>query len=520
MSYKWKIVLVAISGTFMMMIDATIVNIALPHILAVFNDNISRGQFVTSAYLMATAISAPAASYLGSKFGMKRVYLASQLTFLAGSVLCGLAWSTNSLIFFRIIQGLAGGLLMPLAMTLIFTNVPKEERGTAMGMLGIPMILAPTIGTTLGGYLVEFADWRMCFYVNVPIVVIAFFVGLAWIIDTPKKANLPLDWKGYILAAVGFGTILYGLSYVPSWGWSDTRIIVLFTVGIVSMVSWVFVELREKVPILDIKVFKYRGYSLGTFLNFIITMGLFSSMFMMPLFLQNIRGMGAFESGLLLIPQAMGAVVGTIVGGRFYDKIGPRPPVMLGLLITGLATLQLGRIDTTTADSTLRWILAFRGVGMGFAMMPVTTFALAEVPMYLTSQASSINNVARSVFSSLGTAIFASMLTSFQKDNLATMMQTVGQNSITAVQTLAGIQVGLQKTGMSVDAAHQTALTLLYQLTTVRSYVAAFDTAFLIGGVVILAAIIPAFFLYDNASKKAQAANGGTPAEKPHVEIG
>jgi EmrB/QacA subfamily drug resistance transporter len=197
MSYQWKIILVAIAGTFMMMIDATIVNIALPHILAVFNETLDKMQFVTSAYLMAMAVSAPLATYLMTKLGVKRIYIASLILFLAGSMLCGFSWNTNSLIICRIVQGASSGVLMPLAMTLIFTNVPPEGRGTAMGLFGIPMVLAPAIGVTLGGYLVEYLDWRWCFYVNVPIVIVAVIISILWIKDTPKNATLPLDLKRF-----------------------------------------------------------------------------------------------------------------------------------------------------------------------------------------------------------------------------------------------------------------------------------------------------------------------------------
>ena len=187
---------------------------------------------------------------------------------------------------------------MPLAMTLIFTNVPPEERGTAMGIFGIPMVLAPAIGVTLGGYLVEYLDWRWCFYVNVPIVIMAVIMSIIWIKDTPKNADLPLDVKGFILAALGFGTLLYALTYAPTWGWSDIRTLGLFGVSLISLIAWVSVELRVKIPLLDLRVFKFKGFSLGTFLTFITTMGLYSAMLFLPLFLQNVRGLGAFQAGL------------------------------------------------------------------------------------------------------------------------------------------------------------------------------------------------------------------------------
>ncbi len=502
MSYQSKIILVAIGGTFMMMIDATIVNIALPHILAVFNDTIDKMQFVTSAYLMAMAVGAPLATYLMSKFGVKRIYISCLILFLIGSMACGFAWNTNSLIIFRIFQGFSSGIMMPLAMTLIFTNVPPEGRGTAMGIFGIPMVLAPAIGVTLGGYLVEYLDWRWCFYVNVPIVILAVLISILWIKDTPKDSKLPLDVKGFIFAALGFGTLLYTLTYAPTWGWGDVRTLGVLTISLLCLIIWVVVELKVKIPLLNLRVFKYKGFSLGTFVSFVTTIGLYSAMLLLPLFLQTVRGLGAFQAGLLMIPQALGSMVGTLIGGRFYDKVGPRPPVIIGLLLTGYITWQLSALDVNTPNSTFMWWIAFRGVGIGLCMMPVMTFSLAEVPMALTSAASTITNVLRSVFGGLATAIFASLLSSFEKINSAVMVQTVTPDSGTALQVISTAQVYLQKAGMSLQAAHQQAILLLYQMTILRAYILSYEKVFIIGAIVLFIGIIPALFLYHNGKVK------------------
>jgi MFS family permease len=222
----------------------------------------------------------------------------------------------------------------------------------------------------------------------------------------------------------------------------------------------------------------------------------------LPLFLQNIRGLGAFEAGLLMIPQAVGAMVGSFVGGRLYDKIGARWPTVIGLLITGYITLQLASIDVTTSDSTLRLLLGLRGIGMGFALMPVMTFSLQEVPMELTAQASAISNVFRPVFAGLGIAVFASLLDSFQKSNLATMVQTATPDSGITLKMLSAFQVGLQQAGMTLEGARQTAIWYLYQLTFLRAYVASFDKVFFISAIVIFIGVIPALFLYNHARQK------------------
>ena len=496
-----KVLLVAIAGTFMVILDQTIMNVALPHIMAVFNETADRAQLVVSAYLMATAISTPAAAFLAERFGIKKVYIFSQVGFLVGSILCGLSWDIGSLITFRVIQGLAGGLLNPLAMTFLFTTVPPEDRGTAMAIFGIPMMLAPAIGPTLGGYIVDFWSWRMVFYVNVPVVLIAIAMGLAWIEETPTFEG-SFDYKGFFLAATGFSAILYAFSYAPTWHWDDWRIVTLLTVGCVCILTWAIVELTIKRPLLDLHMFENGGYALGIGLTFITTIGLYSLVFLLPLFLQNLRGFSALHSGLMVLPTAIGSMISMPIAGRLYDRIGPRVPAVVGLIVLGLTSISLQLLDITTPDDTLRWILFVRGLGMGFAMMPIMTYALSAVPPRMTAQASALLNVSRTVFASLGIAVFATMLDTFQKTNLSMMVQTITPSSVMGLQLLSQIQVYLMQTGLTLQAAQQAAVVFLYQYVNLRASVTAFQMDYVISAVVILIGIIPCMFLPFGRVKK------------------
>lgn len=487
----------------MVILDQTVTNVALPHIMSVFNETADHAQLVVSAYMLASAVSVLLAPFLSTRFGIKRVYLFSQAGFIAGSILCGISWNANALVFFRIVQGLSGGLLMPLAMTFLFTHVPPTERGTTMSIFGIPMMLGPAFGPTLGGYLVDTWGWRMIFYINVPVVILAIIMGIAWIKDTDKSA-VPFDYKGFLLAAVAFGSILYGLTYASTWGWTDTRILGLFTIGIVGLATWIAFELKEKNPVLNLRVFGYGGYSLATGVNFVTTIGLFSAIFLLPIFLQNVRGLSAFETGLLLLPGGLGPAITMPISGRLYDKVGPRLPVVLGLLIVGATTLWMRGLDIATPDSQLRLILFIRGMGLGLTMMPVMTYALAAVPVAMTAQASAITTVSRTVFGSLGTAIFASLLVHFQQNNTAMLSQTVTPDSVEAVRLLSLAQVAALKSGMSLDAARQLGTALLYQFVSLKAAVTAFGTTYLLSALVLLAGVIPSLFLPHGPPK-----NGG-----------
>ena len=489
-----RVLAVAIIGTFMVILDQTIMNVALPHIMAVFNETTDRAQLVVSAYLMATAISTPAAAFLSDRFGMKKVYILSQVVFLVGSILCGLSWDNGSLITFRVIQGLAGGLLNPLAMTFLYMNVPVEERGTAMAIFGIPMMLAPAIGPTLGGYIVDYWNWRMVFYVNVPVVLIAIGLGLAWIEETPTS-KLGFDYKGFFLAAVGFSAILYAFSYAPSWHWDDWRIVTLIVVGCACILAWVLVELKEKKPLLDLHMFRVYGFALGIGLTFVTTIGLYSMIFLLPLFLQNLRGFSALHSGLMVLPSVIGSMISMPVAGRLYDKLGPRVPTVVGLAIAGVTSLWMQNLDVTTPDDLLRWVIFIRGIGVGFAMMPVMTYALSAVGQKMTAQASALLNVVRTIFASLGIAIFATMLDTFQKANLSEMVQTITPDSVIALRMLSQLQAYFMQAGLTLQAAQQAAVTLIYQYLELRAAVTAFQMDYVIAAVVIIIGILPAFLL-------------------------
>ena len=366
-------------------------------------------------------------------------------------------------------------------------------------------MLGPAIGPTLGGYLVTDWSWRMCFYVNVPVVLVAILLGSAWIRETPAMPA-GFDFKGFALAATGFSSVLYALSYAPTWGWDDMRIMGLLVLGAISLIIWIVMELRSAQPMLDLRIFKNRGFSMATGLNFVTTIGLFSIIFLLPLFLQNVRGLTALETGILMLPAVFGSIVTMPLAGRLYDRIGPKIPVVAGLIVMGAATYWMRVVDVTTPDNLLRLMLFVRSMGMGLAMMPVMTYALASVEQKMTAQASSIMNVSRTVFASLGIAIFATMLSNFQKTNLGVISQTLTPNSTETIHFISMVQVTLMQAGQTLEVARQTAVNMLYLLANLRAAVAAFQAEYIIAAIVISVGVIPALFLPFRRQKGTQAA--------------
>ena len=495
LDYMWQALIVVIIGSFMAMLDSTVVNIALPRIITVFQAPVTAAQFVSTGYMIALAIIMPATGYLSDTFGTKRIYLISMFLFTAGSLLCGLSWSIESLVFFRILQGLGGGMLMPLGMTVIFKTVPLEKRGLVTGVFGLPMLFAPIIGPTVGGYIVEYINWRFIFTLNLPIGAIGLFLGLLLLRETELLPDLHFDLAGFILAGAGFSALFYGLSQGPTYGWGTWWIVALLAGGGLLLLAWVAVELTTAHPLLELRVFSNHIYALATGVNFVITIGLFGSMLLLPLFLQNFRGLGAMETGLLMFPQALASGIMLPVAGQLFDRIGARPLIVTGLLLLAYSTWQLNGLDLKTSDSAIRTILIMRGLSMGLIMMPAMTVAMNQLPPHLIARGSSLTNVLRQMFGAFGTAIFVTLLQTRQTYHQAILSQTVTPDLPGVRAVLGGIQMYLVQHGLPAVQAKAAGVMLLYQQVVMRASVMSFEDCFVIAAAVCLIGIVPALFL-------------------------
>jgi DHA2 family multidrug resistance protein len=495
LSYQWQALLVVIIGTFMVMLDTTIVNIALPRIITVFGAAVDTAQFVLTGYMLALAIVMPATGYLSDTFGTKRVYFISILFFTIGSALCGLAWNVGSLIAFRVLQGLGGGMLMPLGTTIIFKVVPAKDRGAVMGIFGLPMLLAPVIGPTFGGYLVEYVDWRVIFTLNIPVGILGLLLCTLLLRETDTRPNLRFDRWGFVLSGSGFALLLYGLARAPTDGWTSLNIVLELGVGSVLMLLWIFVELTERQPLLELRVFKNYTFTMATLVSFVITLGMFSSMFLLPLFLQNFRGLGAMESGVLMFPQALASGLLMPISGRLFDKVGPRPLITTGLLILGISTFQLSKLDVTTPNSTITAVLILRGFGMGLAMMPSMTTAMNTLVGPLVARGSALTNVLRQLFGAFGTAIFATLLASRQTYHTAMLAQTVTPDSIAVRRALQALAAMAMQHGLTAAQGQMTGMMLLGRQLALTAAIKSFDDCFLISAAVCVVGVLPALLL-------------------------
>ncbi len=524
LEYKWIVASVVILGVFMSILDQTIVNIAIPRLQTTFGADIHSVQWVLTAYILTQGVVTPTAAYFSDRFGIKRFYIISLAAFTIGSALCGIAWSLPVLILFRILQGAGGAALFPLSITLLFREFPPQERGAAMGFFGIPALLAPALGPTLGGYIVTFAGWPLIFYINVPVGIIAVILAIIFLRDARPELGARFDFIGFFFAALGLGTLLYALSSASTDGWSSTTVLGFLFTGACSLAIFIAVEIiianRGGQPLLDLRLFANGPFRSSIIASLFVIFCLFGGLFLLPIYLQNIRGQSAFASGLILLPQALASMVSVIVGGRLVDRIGVRAVMIPGLLILAYATWQLSYITVYSPYLWIQEMLILRGVALGLTIQPLTVAGLAEIRPRQLAQASSLNTVTRAVSSSLGIAVLATLVQTQSRVHYGHLAEQVTSSSQIG-QLLPRLQAFFVAHGADMVSAKTAALQVISGLITRQSFVLSMQDAFLLTLAVTGLAIIATFFV--RSSRKPAQINEPSlspvnPSENPETE--
>jgi len=493
-AYKWLVVSVVIFGIFMSILDSTIVNIALAKLQTVFGVGLNEIQWVFTGYLLALAVSVPLVGYLADRFGIKRVYLTALVLFTLGSALCGLAWSAESIIFFRILQGLGGGALLPLGTAMIFAAFPPQERGMASAALGIPILLAPALGPTLGGYIVQYGDWRLIFYLNVPVGIAGLFMGLSLLRERRSPNPGSFDLLGFMLSTIGFATLLYGISDASTDGWTSTKVLAFIGIGIVTLIGFALTELRSQSPLLDLRLFRDWNFTGGNMVLWVVTIALFGALFLLPLFLQELRGLAPFETGLWFLPSAMVSAIMLPLSGFLVDRIGAKWVILAGTIMLTVASYGLSHLNLYTTFWALQVMLVARSAALAFTLQPANVVALYNVERNDLPRASSLVNVMRQVMSSLGTALLATFVQNRIPVHFAYL---TGQATVfSPAATLANEMTRyLMAQGTDAVTAHLQALNYLALLIQQQATVMAFDDAYLLAASISAVGIIIAFSL-------------------------
>ena len=493
--YKWLVVIAVMSGAFLVVLDTTVVNVALPKIMAAFGVNVDKIEWIVTAYMIAMAIMMPSVGWLSARIGNKTLFMASLIIFTAASCLSGAAWNVDVLIIFRIFQGVGAGALMPIAMVIIFEAFPPEERGLAMGVYGIGATFGPAIGPTLGGYLTDQFSWHLIFYINIPIGLLG--IVLAAIILTPDKhkKQMHFDILGFLTMAVFLGSLLAALSQGQREGWSSFYILALFSVAILGLASFLWAEHIAKEPFIDLSVYKTFAHTMATLVFIIQGFGLYGSTFLIPLYFESLLDYTALQAGLLMLPMALVVAIILPLAGRMADRMDGRIPITLGIIFSALSLYWLSLVDLRTSQTTAYLMLIVRGLGIGFIFPPLMNLALKCLPPEKTAVGSGLMNVSRQIGGAFGVAIIGVLLDRREVFHHSLFAQAQNLNSFTTKFFLNHFQEFFQKLGSVEIAAYQKALAVLQLLVKQKAMVAAFDDCFLIAGATFLLALLPTALL-------------------------
>lgn len=499
LSYKWLVAIVVILGAFMSILDQTVVNIAIPRLQNAFGADIHSVQWVVTAYLLTQGAMTPTASYLANNVGIKRSFILSLIAFTLGSLLCGLSWSLPVLIFFRVVQGLGGAVLLPLSFTMLFREFAPGERGLALGTLGIPTLLAPALGPILGGYIVTFTSWQLIFFINIPIGIVAVILATLFLREARAEGHSRFDLPGFITAAYGLAALLYAFSETTTVGWGSVRVLGFLFSGALSLIAFIAIEIttahRGGQPLLDLRLFTNRSFAAGNIGLVFVIFGLFGSFFLIPIYLQVLRGQSAFQAGLILLPQALAAMVSVIVGGRLVDRIGVRAVVIPGLLLLAFATWQLTFITLNSPFWWLQLLLVLLGLSLGLTGQPLVVAALADISeAQQVADASTITTVTRSVAASMGVALLATYVQAQTKVHFTHLAEQVTASSPLG-QLLPRLQGLFLLHGADAQSARSAALQLIARFLQRQGYLLALQDAFFVVIALIALAIIVTLFV-------------------------
>jgi EmrB/QacA subfamily drug resistance transporter len=407
----WRISFVVVIGSIMSILDTTIVNVALDTLSRELHSSISQIQWVVTGYMLALAAVIPVTGWAARRVGAKRVYLTSLILFTLGSALCGLATSTSELILFRVLQGLGGGMILPIGQLIMAEAAGPKRMGRVMSVVAVPAMLAPILGPTIGGLIVQNMSWRWIFYVNVPIGVIAV---LAAVRVLPKVRPAPtdrLDYLGFILMAMGLPLLTYGLAEIGSTGsFTSAKVVYPIIGGLALVAAFVAHALRTPHPLLQLRLYRRPTFSSASVAMFCLGAALFGAMILLPLYWQGVRHESVVDTGLLTSPQGLGMALIMPLSGKLTDRFGGGPLALIGVLITALATIPFGLIGAHTSIAFLFGAMFVRGIGIGFAFMPAMTAAFASLQRNELSDATPQLNVLQRLGGSIGTAILAVVL--------------------------------------------------------------------------------------------------------------
>ncbi|MCW1240432.1 DHA2 family efflux MFS transporter permease subunit [Bacillus pretiosus] len=501
------VVAVLILGMFVSILNQTIINVALPPLMNEFNVSTSTAQWLITGFMLVNGILVPISAFLVSRFTYRKLFVAAMLFFTVGSIICAISGNFTMMMTGRVIQAVGAGILMPVGMNIFMTLFPPHKRGAAMGLLGVAMILAPAIGPTVTGWVIENYSWNLMFYAMFIIGLIITFLSLKFFTLAQPVSKTKLDVFGVVSSSIGLGSLLYGFSEAGNNSWTSAEVVISLIIGVVGIAVFIWRELTTDNKMLDLQVFKYPVFTFTLVINAIVTMALFGGMLLLPVYLQNIRGFTPIESGLLLLPGSLIMGIMGPIAGKLFDKYGIRPLAIVGLAITTFATYEFTTLSMDTPYSVIMTDYIIRSIGMSFIMMPIMTAGMNALPMKLISHGTATQNTSRQVAGSIGTAILITLMTQQTTAHVADYGNMLTTSNPILVDKVHGMGQSLAAIAGSAQAGDTMSTQLLFGQISKLSAINGINDAFLIATILAGIAWVLSFFLPSGNKSNRKAGN-------------
>lgn len=499
-TYRWLVLGTVMIGTFMAVLDATIVNVALAKLMATFGVSVDRAEWILTAYLLIFGVMLPSSGWFADHMGYKRTYLAGLLLFTGGSFLCSLSLNINMLIAFRVIQGAGAGFLMPVGMAIITREFPPEKRGIALGFWTVSASASVSLGPTIGGYLIDNFSWQTIFDVNVPVGIFGMVMSLIILREYKSREVHSFDLVGFLSLATFLTALLLALSNGNSaWntgGWASNFILTCLALSIVGLLVFLITEFTVKHPLIELGLFKSFNFSISNLVLFIFGLGMFGSNFLLPIYLQDSLGYTPFQAGLVFLPVGVLLGITGPLAGTFSDKFNAKIPVIIGMILLAFTLYKFSFLSQWSEKWQILMPLYLRGIAMGLLFSPLTTIAIAEITNEKMAQASGLINVIRQIGGSFGVAIFGTILTRRVIYHSAMYGQQLNRYSESFKQTATRLQhFTARATGGTASEAMTKGKVLLASFVHNQGFIRAVDDVFLLAAIILLVAVVPVFFL-------------------------
>jgi len=494
--HKGAILGVLVFGAFAAILNQTLLNVAIPHLMTSFNVSADTVQWLSTGYILTNGILVPITAFLIGTFTTRQLFITAMSVFAVGSFICSIAPTFPIMLLGRVVQASGAGVMMPLMMTVVLNLYPPATRGKAMGTIGIAMFFAPAVGPTLSGWMIDNWSWRLLFYVVIPLAILDIILALIFLRNATERSRPSFDAPGFFASTIGFGSLLYGFSEAGNKGWNAGPVRIAILIGVIFIILFITRELTAKKPMLNLRVFKYGMFSLTSAVSSVVNMAMFGGALLTPLYIQNVRGFSPLDSGLLLLPGAILMGIMSPISGALLDRIGIRPLAIVGLVITTVATYFFGQLTMTTSYGHVMILYTIRMFGMSFLAMTVMTSGLNALPRALNSHGTAAANTVRMMAGAIGTALLITIMTNQTSVHLAKMAGWMNAFNVQFTQSVNNLASGIASVlGQPLQAAHATAVQMVAGQVAQRAAVSGVNDAYMVAALISFVALIMSLFL-------------------------